>query len=192
MAVPSIKGTAFQSVHDDVLRLLAEGRVARAALEARLEAPDLAVLEEKVSPGSWYPIDGYARMVELLVDLEAGGRREAYLIERGERAAARLAALGIYQQLELSMDRVGMAVGKLGASLSGAIYNFTRWRYESDQPGDFTIFVEEAAAFPEVSRFATQGFIAYMAERIGGYPMDVSSERPARDRVVFRGVRLAS
>lgn len=189
VAVPSIKGTAFQSVHDDVHRLLAEGRLSRSALEVRLEAADLAILDEKVIPSSWYPIASYARMVELLVDLEAGGRREEYLIERGERAGARLAALGIYQQLELSLDRVGATVGKLGASLSGAIYNFTRWRYEAADLGSFTIMVEEAEAFPEVSRFTTQGFIAYTAERISGRPTQVTSERPAPQRVLFHGNR---
>ena len=94
MPAPSIKGTAFQSVAEDVRRLAASGRVSREALEARLEADDLRLLDEKVAPGLWYPLSTYRRLTEVLLEVEGRGD-PAYVVRRGARAAERLfAALG--------------------------------------------------------------------------------------------------
>jgi hypothetical protein len=56
MAVPSIKGTAFQSVVEHLRRLLEAGWLSPDDLELRLEAEDLRLLDEKVLPGLWYPL----------------------------------------------------------------------------------------------------------------------------------------
>jgi hypothetical protein len=186
---PSIKGTAFQSAPDDLLRLLAEGRVSRDALEARLEAEDLAILEEKVRASSWYSIESYRRMVELLAELEAPEDRQGYWIRRGARAAERLAGSGIYQQLGLSTETLGSRVGRFAITLSQLLYNFGSWHYTLESGGRdrFTVEVRDAADFPEVSRFATQGFIEWAATRMGGRPMRVESQRPRPDLVIFRG-----
>jgi hypothetical protein len=189
---PSIKGTAFVSAHEDVRRLLEEGRLSRDELEAALPPEDLAILEEKISAGSWYPIRSYERLVEILVAAEAGGDREGYLSERGARAAERLAAAGIYRQLDLSFERLGSSVGRLAASLSGAIYNFGEWQYRSEHAGHFEIVVSDARDFPEAARLTAAGFIRCMASRIAAAPAEVTSERPAPDRVVFRAdIRLS-
>ena len=45
MSVPSIKATAFQTVADDLQRLLAEGSLSPDALEVRLCAEDLPYLQ---------------------------------------------------------------------------------------------------------------------------------------------------
>jgi hypothetical protein len=100
MQGPAIKGTAFESVTADVLRLREEGRLPAEVLEARLEAPDLALLESKIGPAQWIPIESYRRMTELLQEVEGRGRSE-YVVDRGRR---------------------------LITSLAGAIFNFTRWR----------------------------------------------------------------
>ena len=186
---PSIKGTAFQSVPEDLMRLLAAGRISRDALEARLEAEDLAFLDAKVNASSWYPIASYARLVELLAELEAPHDREGYWMARGARAAARLADAGIYQQLEVSAEKLGNRVGRFAITLSELIYNFGSWHYALEPSGDerFAVEVRDASAFPEVSRFATQGFIEWAATRIAGRPMRVESERLQPDLVVFRG-----
>jgi hypothetical protein len=190
VSVPSIKGTAFQSVHDDLHRLLESGRLSRERLELALGVDDLRVLDEKVAPAAWYPIDGYARMVELLVEIEARGRRREYLIERGTRAAERLSAAGIYQQLDASAEGMGPRVGHVILTLASVIYNFTRWSYESGEVrGDFTIRVDDAESFPEVSRFATQGFIQYVATRVSAAPVRVESDRPTLDRIVYSAKR---
>ncbi len=177
------------------MRLLDEGRIARAELEVRLAPEDWALLEEKVAPARWYPMDAYVRLVDVLVEREGAGVPEAYLFQRGVRAAERLSAAGIYQQLDVSREkteRMGPRVGAVIASVAGAIYNFTRWRFVDDEDGEgFAIQVENAEAFPNVARYTAEGFIHYVASRASGRAVRLWSERPASDRVVFRA-RLES
>lgn len=194
---PSIKGSAFQSLVEDVQRLVKEGRVAREELEVRLDAADLPYAEEKVLPALWYPIETYRRFTELLMEIEGGGRPE-YVVRRGARAAERLFALGIYQQLrrgEQLAEEIRSSGstwtqqdGALMASLAGAMFNFTSWRFVADPEGRgaHRIEVSDAAALPEVARFAAQGFIEYTSTRLARAHVRVTSERPAPDRVVFQ------
>jgi hypothetical protein len=196
MAVPSIKGTAFQSVVEDLRRLLETGGVSRDALEARLEAEDLRLLDEKVLPGLWYPLTSYGRLTELLMQVEGGGQ-VSYVVARGARAAERLFAAGLYQQLARG-DEIGQKKrannerwseheANLMTSLAGAIFSVSRWRWVGDPgvPGSSRIEVSEAAALPEVSRWAAQGFVEYTTSRLSGLTTRVTSERPAPDRIVF-------
>jgi hypothetical protein len=187
--VPSIKATAFQTVADDIQRHLEKGRLSRDRLEAELEASDLVWIDEKLPATAWVPIDSYARSVELLARLEAPGRREAYLVRRGERSAERLSNLGIYSQLDATTENLGIRVGHIIVTVSQAIYNFTHWVFEPREDEGFSIRVEDAAAFPEVSRFATQGFIQYVSRRSSGRDTRVVSQRPSPDLVVYRSTR---
>ena len=196
MAVPSIKGSAFESVVHDLTRLIQTGKIAREAVEARLEAEDLLVLEDKVLPGLWYPLASYRRMSELLWELE-GNRDPAYLMARGARSAERLFEAGLYQQMQRG-EELGAAKrergeawsefdGNLMTSLASTIFNVSRWRYRR-HPEDVNvnrIEVTGARDLPEVSRWAAQGFIEYMASRMTGVTVLVTSERPAPDRIVY-------
>ena len=196
MAVPSIKGTAFQAVVADLARLVQAGRVAREVVETRLEADDLRLLGDKILPGLWYPLASYRRMTELLWQVE-GRRDPAYLLARGARAAERLFEAGLYQQM-MRGEQIGAQHrergegwsefdGNLMTSLAGAIFNVSRWRYRRhpEDPNVNRIEVSEAADLPEVSRLAAQGFIEYTAARLTGADVRVTSERPAPDRIVF-------
>jgi hypothetical protein len=196
VGVPSIKGTAFQSVVEDLQALVGAGRIARDELEARLPAEDLRLLEEKVLPGLWYPLASYRRLTEVLLQVEGGGRPE-YVVRRGARAAERLFAAGLYLQLERG-DEIGREKrargegwtereGNLVSSLAGAIFNVSRWRYVIDPgvTGASRIEVSEATALPEVSRWAAQGFVEYTSSRLSGVTTRVTSERPSPDRIVF-------
>ncbi len=196
MPVPSIKGTAFQSVVEDIQDLVSAGRVTRAWIETRVDAEDLRILDDKVLPGLWYPLASYRRLTELLVEIEGAGRTD-YVVGRGARAAERLFAAGLYLQLERG-EEIGAhkrergegwteREGNLVASLAGAIFNVSRWRFriEPDAPGIQRIEVSEAEALPEVSRLAAQGFIEYTATRLSRGPVRVASERVGRGRIVF-------
>jgi hypothetical protein len=194
---PAIKGSAFQSVVEDVQRLLQEGRLSREALEVRLDPSDLPFLDEKVLPAFWYPIGTYRRLSEILMEVEGGGRPE-YVVRRGARAAERLFTLGIYQQLRRG-EKIAEEIrssgsawsqqdGAIMASLAGAIFNFTSWRFVADaaQRGAHRIEVSDAAALPEVARFAAQGFIEYVSTRLAQAHVRVTSARPSPDRIVFQ------
>src|SRR5262245_39046333 len=201
VGVPSIKGTAFQSVVEDVQGLLSAGRIRRAELEARLEAEDLRILDDKMLPGLWYPLATYRRLTEVLLEIEGGGKPD-YVVRRGARAAERLFAAGLYLQLERG-EEIGARKrergegwtareGNLVASLAGAIFNVSRWRFavDPDEPAVHRIEASEAAELPEVSRLAAQGFVEYTASRLSGAPIRVTSERVGRDLIVFT-LRLA-
>ena len=194
---PAIKGSAFQSVVEDVQRLLQEGRISREELEVRLEPADLPLVDDKILPAFWYPIETYRRLSELLMELEGSGRPE-YVVRRGSRAAERLFALGIYQQLRRG-EQIAEEIrsygsawtqqdGAIMASLAGAIFNFGKWRFVADPEnrGAHRIEISDAAALPEVARLAAQGFIGYVSTRLAKAHVRVTSERPAADRVVFQ------
>ena len=194
MQEPAIKGTAFQAVVDDVRRLRETGRASAELLEARLEARDLQILERKFQPAQWYPMGAYRRMTELLLEVEGRGN-PAYLRRRGEASARRLFEAGLYQQLNRG-EEMGEEIrregrrwtsreGNLVASLAGVIFNVSRWRFQIVDESRSRIEAEEAEAIPEVGRHAAEGFIGYAVGRLSRLPIDVRSERPTPDRMVF-------
>lgn len=184
--VPSIKGTTFAYAHEDLNRLLAQGRLTREQAELRLTPADLALLDQKPNPTQWYPIESYARIVELLAQAEGGSDREAYLVGRGVAAAEKLASAGTYQQLEASSAQLGPRVGRIVITVASLIYSFGRWEFRvGEVTGQFEIVVDDCRDLPEVSRLATQGFVETVACRVAGFPVRVRSRRERPDRVVF-------
>jgi hypothetical protein len=193
-SVPSIKGSALSSVVEDVRALRDSGRIAPDRLEAILEAADLALLEAKIQPALWYPIESYARLTELLLDV-AGRGDPQYVADRGARAAQRLWESGLYVQLQHGEEKAAKARRSGGVmsdrdarvitTLSGAIFNFTRWTYRVEEP-HAVIEVSEAADLPEMSVLAARGFLEYVVSRLRREQTAVEAQRAAPDRVEFR------
>lgn len=187
---PSIKATGFQSAADDLIRLIDAGRISRAEVEARLRKDDLRFLDKQLAATTWVPIDIYARVVDILVELEANGRPEVYLHARGMRAGQRLHKAGLYRQFEASTETWGNRVGKIVTTMAAVLYNFTTWNFETgDVIGIWQITLDGARDFPEVARFTTQGFIEYASRAVSGGNEVVRSERPTPDRIVYYGER---
>jgi hypothetical protein len=197
MSEPSIKGSALSSVVEDVRALCDSGRISAERLEATLEPADIAILESKVQPALWYPIRSYARLTQLL--LEVAGRGDPqYVVDRGARAAQRLWESGLYVQLQHGEEKAAKARRTGGAlserdarmitTLSGAIFNFTRWAYRAGEPGpgEAVIEVSEAADWPEVSVWAARGFLEYVVSRLRRVETRVEAQRVEPDRVEFR------
>jgi hypothetical protein len=191
---PCIKGSALSSVVEDVRALCDSGRITIDRLEVALEASDIALLEAKIQPALWYPIESYERLTRLLLDVVGHGDPQ-YVADRGARAAQRLWESGLYVQLQHGEEkaakarRVGGAMTERDArmitTLSGAIFNFTRWSYRTGEP-DAVIEVSEAADWPEVSVWAARGFLEYVVSRLRRVETRVEAVRVARDRVEFR------
>lgn len=162
----AIKGTALESVVEDVNRLVAEASICRDDLEIRLSVKDLEILDSKVQGAKWYPIDSYGRLSDLLMELEGHGR-SAYLVERGRRAAKRLQGTGIYSQLSADRERWGDRLGAIMASLGPAMFKDSDWSFELDSEGSasFLVRVRVSGGFPEAGRFAAQGFIDFLAKQ---------------------------
>lgn len=190
MAVPSIKGTAYSSVHDDLHRMIDEGRLSRDVVEAELSPDELELFDSKVLATRWYPIDTYRKLLATVARTDTKGRVDDYLIDRGWRAAERLKEAGIYRQLgadENSTKSWGARVAGLVSGISGLMYNFTRWTVEdAENPNGFQVVVADAKDFVDECRWTAQGFVAYAATLMaGGATVRITSARPTPDRIVY-------
>jgi len=204
MAEPSIKGSIFKGAIDDLARLQQEGRLPEAKVDAYLAAEDLAFLEGEISPAVWYPIESYARLMQLLGDVEGAGK-DAYFVERGRGSARRLMETGFYQQLSF-LSRWGEAPETNGSdhssvvaafarnlrmvvSLASAIYNVGKWTVEPDpeHAGRVMIAVREATAYSEPMRLAIEGFLKECCRSAReDLTRLIVSERPAPDLILLR------
>jgi hypothetical protein len=201
---PCIKGTAIGDLVEDMRKLLSDGRISQRDIEARLTAEDLALLEEPAVPSQWYDIHSYRRLTELLRNVEGEGRDE-YVRERGRARGQKLIEAGLYQQMEyLGRSRVKRAMDpkvrfaaygrdlKLLVTLSQSLINFSTWTVVPDPDhGDrYRIEVRDAADFPDVLGWASEGLIDAMAA-VHGMSGLWRWERVAPDFIVFRMLRPA-
>lgn len=194
MAEPCIKGMTMLAVVEDVRRLRDEGRISEAQLETRLEAQEIGWLDEKIQPALWYPVEGYRRLSELLLQVEGRGDPD-YLVRRGAAAARRLIDSGMYAQLRHGEERMaearsgGRAIderdSRLMTTLAGSIFNFGSWRFRMEA-GFSVIEAEGVEPMPEVSVLAARGLIGEIASHVRGEPVRVESERPEPGKVSFR------
>lgn len=192
MAGGRIKGAALAGGIEELRNLRDAGRISGEQLEAMLAAEDLALIDGKLEPASWYPVAIADRVASLLFRLEGGGRVE-YLHKRGRLAAERLIDSGLYQQLD-GLSGAGVAslgefrlMVRLAVSVQGALFDVGRWSVETDaeHPARLRIVIDDAADFPESMRHNIEGFFrrACQEARIHAGWL---SERPTRDRVVYR------
>jgi hypothetical protein len=201
-AVPSIKGSVFSGVVEEVQKLLAGEAVSPREAARWLRPEDFACLDQAISVSSWYDIRSYARMGELLRDVAGEGSNE-YLRQQGRQTARRLLDAGLYGQLEyLQRTEVSKAADakaryeafgrdlRLLTSLSASILNFSRWTAEPDpeRTRRYRIVVSDAADFPEVLCWRSDGFVNEMATRHDDADL-WGWDRPTGDRIVFRMIR---
>jgi hypothetical protein len=199
---PSIKGSVFASLVEDIQKLLAAKRLKREELSRWLEPKDVALVDSTVLTHEWYDVRSYARMSELLRDVEGGGRNE-YLMKRGERSARRLLDGGLYAQLEYlqtaSFGRKGNASERHAAfgrdlarttTLSASILNFGRWTAKPDPNHSKRWLMEVTGAkdYPDALAWASTGFSNGLA-RTQNAPDLWVWERPDADRILFRMIR---
>lgn len=200
--IPSIKGSVFAGLVEDIQKLLASGRVKKTELSRWLNPKDLEYLAAPVQPFEWYDIRSYGRMSELLRDVEGGGSNE-YLRKRGARNAKRLLEAGLYQQLEYThrtlfsreteknarFEAFGRDLGRL-TTISASILNFGRTRHlpDPDRKMRWLIEVSQAKAYPEALIWASDGFTNEMA-RQHNTPDLWAWERPEPDRIVWHMTR---
>jgi hypothetical protein len=201
---PAIKGSIFRSVVGDLQRLVEEGRITEEEIGARLGAEGLACLESEINAAAWYPIETYARIMQLLGDVEGGGE-EKYFLERGRANARRLMEAGLYGQLDyLTRWKESMLEGdrgdesaviaryasslKLIVSLASNIYNVGEWAVASDRarPRRVWITIRHASDYSEPMRLAIEGFLNECGSKHTETTQLYRSERPAPDLILFR------
>jgi hypothetical protein len=201
-AKPSIKGSVFAGLVEDVNKLLARGAISRPESARWLAPEDFELLGEKILVSNWYDIQSYVRMNELLRDVEGAGSHE-YLRERGRQTARRLLEAGLYSQLEYlhrtevaratsaeaRFEAFGRDLRKL-TTLSASILNFSRWTAVPDpvESHRYRIEVSEARDFPEVLCWRSDGLVNEMANQ-HGHPDLWRWERERSDLIVFKMLR---
>ena len=124
------------------------------------------------------------RVAAILAELEAGGDEAGYFRARGRRAAERLHKAGVYKQFDKSVETWGKRAGSMATTMSSVLYNFTKWTYETLK-GGFEIQIDEARDYPDALRWVGEGFIEYLSRHISGRKVEVTSQRPRADRVVY-------
>ena len=198
-AIPSIKGSVVLGHVELLSRLVSSGELSRSELESRLSPEDFALLDEPILVSAWYDVRSYARVLELLRDV-AGGGSNVYLLERGAATAKRLLYSGLYQQFEY-LKRTQMeathdarerflAFGRdlrLISTLSSSILNFSRQevKEDPDHSDRWLLETSDAAAYPEVLCWSSQGFFNRMAQE-HGCPDLWRWERPQNDLIHFQ------
>jgi hypothetical protein len=200
--LPSIKGSVFASLVEDIHKLLAAKRLKQEELARWLKPKDLQYLDAAVQPFEWYDIRSYARMSDLLRDVEGGGSNE-YLRKRGARNAKRLLEAGLYQQLEYTQrtlfaqesepnarfEAFGRDLSRL-TTISASILNFGRStpKPDPDRKMRWLIEITQAKEYPEPLVWASDGFTNEMARQHNTPDLWVW-ERPEPDRIVWHMTR---
>jgi len=200
--VPSIKGSVFIRAVEDTLKLLSAGTLARSGLGRWLRPSDAALLDQPVIASSWYDVQAYGRLLELLRDVEGEGSNE-YLRQRGARSAEVLRDAGLYQQLEyLNRTQASqqkdpraryLAFGRdlrLLTTIHGSILSFGRQQVKEDPKHSDRWIMEyiDVAPYPEALCWTTDGFVNRMAKQHGQADL-WKWERPAPDFIVYRMTR---
>lgn len=201
---PSIKGSVFSAVVEDVAKLLDRRELTREEASRWLAMSDFDVLEANILVGSWYDIRMYDRLNLLGRDVAGHGRNE-YLREKGSETGRRLGEAGLYSQLEYvhrtQLARASDQAERFAAfgrdlrrltTLSASILNFSRWeaRPDPDHPMRYCIEVSDAADFPDTLAWRSDGLVNHMATQ-HGTPDLWTWTRPRQDLIVFRMTREA-
>lgn len=186
MSEPSIKGTAFQSVLLDVYNLVESGRITRDELEGATKPEDRDLLGATLVPGIWYPFECYVRLLELLWRVD-GKNEPGYLISRGARASERILAAGAYADMVDTAGRWGgEQVLKSVLNLSKSLFDFVEIDILGEIADDhFEIAFRSDCQFPDVARYASQGFFQPLFERLAGCPVRIDSRRVASKEIRF-------
>jgi hypothetical protein len=189
MPPPSVKGTIFQAVVNELNGYLSQGVLQRDEIASRCKPDDLDYLDRDIAIASWYPIETYGRYLRFLCDRFGGGRRE-YLVEGGRRSAQRVIDMGVYGQLDDRTEHWGSRVGRVLVTLGGSFYNFGTWLWESFENDEgFRIEVQSVAAMPEEAAMRAHGFIEHLASRAAGCNVRVDYQRPRPSQIIFSARR---
>jgi len=166
MPEPSIKGSAFVGVVADLKQLVTSGSLTRERLEERLEPADLELLDAEISPGFWYPMASYDRMLDLLVHEEGG------------------------DSLEKGWTRL---CGRVMMTVASVVYNFLTFEINYEATPDaatlgtvsdrFTILIRDGGRLSNHACMTIEGAVAALAARAANGAVKVWSRRVATDEV---------
>jgi hypothetical protein len=190
---PSAKGVIVVGVVASLRKLRRTGALAQGQLSARLSGAALELLEQKVEIGRWYPMAVFAELVDFEWEVVAK-RSPDYARAAGAKTAERQFESGRYQQLDFARrasraeSRSALLLqARLITTITAAFYSFvvTSVSIDPARPNQLEIVYAHSAVFPELLRYATEGFMNEINRRQGS-TRRWTSGRPAPDRLVYR------
>jgi hypothetical protein len=182
-----------------LVKLLDTRRVDDRTLRLRFLPGELELLQGWIHPTGWYDIALYTRLLEFLRD-EAGDGDEQYLVAAGRRTAEHMIRAAVYPEFEFlrRLESSGRATAPerfvaFGRDLRQLItVHETMLDFAPNQvirdpehADRYVIEHVDAAAYPEVLCWTTQGFCNRMAEEHGA-PELWYWQRPSRELVWYR------
>ena len=189
---PSVKGTIVMGVVASLRKQRKSGRLTNEQLSARLSAPALELLEQKIELPRWYPMPVFRELVEFEWDMVAK-RNPDYARESGALSAERQFESGRYQQMDFAKrakkaesSNALLLQARLITTVTAAFYSFLETSVGIDpaRPDRLEIVYANSAGFPEALRYATEGFMNQINQRQGS-SRRWTSERVAEGRIVF-------
>ena len=198
MTEKCVKGYIVASIIEGVRGALYEGRIDQDHVEVALGS-HAGLLEEKIDPFRWYPVEVLEGLNHLLAEARGGNRRAA-MFELGAEQFELLSAMGVHQQLSFSNGKVSESLpneiaswGRLVSTMMRSVYSFSRATFEADPaaPGRYILDWRGIEGLGEIVLESTLGFMTALAQRSAGPDVRVKMERPApsRARFVFEGAR---
>jgi hypothetical protein len=172
MPSEGVKGSLVLGAAVAARRLRDRGRVSAESLEARLSAPALELVDQKIEMARWYPIGAFCELIELAWEVE-GRRQTSYLERQGAASADRLFDSNRYQQLEFA-ERSGkvetqqqlIRQARLIATVTGTFYDFLEVDVKLESDG-LCIAYRNARAFGDPLIHTTVGFMNQVNVRQG-------------------------
>jgi len=180
----SIKGSAFQSVQTDVLRLVDQNAIDLDEVGRELTDKDRGCLDSFVTPVSWVPIATYGRCLELLARVEGGDDPVGYLRARGREGAKRLLG-GAYQGFARASGGLDLKGVQIVIGVARMLYDFMTWDARALPNGRFEVTVREAEAFPDTALHSAEGFLEFYGELTSGARPRVASKRGSQGEITI-------
>ena len=181
---PSLKGATVAYAVKRLLVHRETGKLTDDLLDSHLEPDDREILENRVAPTLWYPLENYDRLVLLLREIE-GGAGDEWWIQYGEESAGEILTYAPIQLMLKGARRFGPRAGSVLVKMSQLYFNFTRWQFEGDSLESFHVEVHEAEGMSEICRLIILGFLRYLARDFVGHDVEIVSSRPTEDLILY-------
>ena len=162
MTEKCVKGYIVASIVEGVRSALDQGRIDSDCVDLVLGS-HAALLEEKIDPFRWYPVELLEGLNRLLAKAQGGDQRTA-MLELGAKQFELLLAMGVHQQLSFSEGQVNQSSvreiaswGRLVSTMMRTVYNFSDASFDVD-PEDPPLGVcFDAEPFDDAIRQGLQG-----------------------------------
>jgi hypothetical protein len=176
-----IKGILLQVFRDHLRTLLDRAEIRPDERKA------MQLLGEEVEVANWYPLQTLLELCDQVAPLV--GSDEEGLRRFGRGAAAEAERTGPYEQFRVTAEKQGFELAiRLVTTIAELLHEYMEWKFlERSLEEGFIVQAAGACCWSDELQQITTGWIEHMACNLYGRPMQVDSERPEPDRILFIG-----